>query len=726
MLSNLAPDIEQAERFLSALDPQAESWCFQTFDDDPDRKDRSLARTMHGTLNECADDLATLNQRGAGVFVTINETDGAGRKAENVTRVRAQFVDFDGAPVDPAIAWGEPHLLVSTSPDKFHAYWRVDGLDLDDFKPGQKALAEAFDGDPAVNDLPRVMRLPGFWHQKGEPYLVKMQQTGAFPVPFGADEWRRRIKPLMPQEAAQPAIRIDTGGHQLADPDSRAVMRDFLAAAPNNLDRNDWAKLAASLKAEWGEDLRSDFVGFSTRYRGAEPCTEQVAERFWDSIEPSKITSAAPAFEMMKQIVGEDAFRAAYRRVGGAPDKPQREPRTTPGDPMKGLLINSRGQPYWNTANAAQVLRHELEWEGVLAFDEFTRAHVLTAPLPGQPSAGFTGRELTDADITSALEWFNRNGFPTATRAVLADAMQMVARDAIINPVRDYLHDLAWDGEPRLGTWLVDYCGAEDNLYTREVGRRWMISAVARALKPGCKADAMLVLEGRQGLGKSTVFRILAGDEWFGDDLPPVTSKDASTYLRGLWIVEIGEMTAVTRSEIESVKAFLSRQEERYRPPYGRVEVSEPRRCIFAGSTNRADYLRDETGNRRFWPVPTPHLDLDALKRDRDQLWAEAVAAFRADEPWWLSGEAEQQAQEVQAERHQDDPWEAEILNHTLGREETCTKEILKCLGFEPGEMGTRDTMRVAGLLQRLGFEKRGKFTSGEWRNCARYVRRWG
>jgi putative DNA primase/helicase len=169
-----APDLEQARTFLALLDPEAESFTFQTFDDSP-AKSRSLAKVWHGSLEELAESLVKLQQAGAGVFVTVNETDGQGRKATNIVRVRAVFVDLDGAPVQPVMDCPlAPHIVVESSPGKYHAYWRVDALPLDQFGPIQKAIAARFGGDPSVHDLPRVMRLPGFWHQKGAPSVSRI------------------------------------------------------------------------------------------------------------------------------------------------------------------------------------------------------------------------------------------------------------------------------------------------------------------------------------------------------------------------------------------------------------------------------------------------------------------------------------------------------------------------------------------------------------------------
>src|SRR5262245_53266826 len=172
-------DRAEAERFLNSVDPGPTGFTFQTFDDNQERNDKKLARVIHATMSDCWNELVSLNDKGAGVFVTICETDGQGRKAQNVVRVRALFVDLDGAPLDPVMRDPRtPHIDVESSPGKFHTYWLVTGIGLDEFEGFQKALAEKFGGDPSVHDLPRVMRLPGFVHRKSTtPFAVRIMQA---------------------------------------------------------------------------------------------------------------------------------------------------------------------------------------------------------------------------------------------------------------------------------------------------------------------------------------------------------------------------------------------------------------------------------------------------------------------------------------------------------------------------------------------------------------------
>ena len=250
-----------------------------------------------------------------------------------------------------------------------------------------------------------------------------------------------------------------------------------------------------------------------------------------------------------------------------------------------------------------------------------------------------------------------------------------------------------------------------------------MMSAVARIFQPGCKADCAIILESHQGAGKSTFLETLAGKEWFHDGLPDLHSKDAAAGLRGKWIIELPELSAMRRSDVEAVKAFLSRTTERFRPAYGRTEVIEPRRCVFAGTTNRSDYLADDTGGRRFWPVAVREIDISSLQRDRDQLWAEAVHCFKQpNTKWWLDASDEVEAAKLIMQRAADDPWEAAVLKYVETLPEVSTRDILDNLDIERTQQNKSNAMRVAGIITRAHWTRDGKFTAGQNRGLSRYI----
>jgi len=302
---------------------------------------------------------------------------------------------------------------------------------------------------------------------------------------------------------------------------------------------------------------------------------------------------------------------------------------------------------------------------------------------------------------------------------VAGQAVQAVARDRRFHPVRNYLEELEWDAVERLDYWLNNYLGVELNDYSSAVGARWLISAIARIYKPGTKADCCLILEGKQGIRKSTALKVLAGD-WFTDEIAELGSKDAAMQTRGVWIIEIAELDSMSKAEVGKIKGFMSRATDRFRPPYGRRLVDSPRQCIFAGSVNHTTYLRDETGGRRFWPVSCGEIRIDDLRRDRDQLWAEARQRFMAGEPWWLDPvHLMEQAEEEQACRCDEDPWQELIASWAASRVDVSISEVLSlCLEKPRAQWTQMDKTRIARCLTSMGWRrhKTGPRAQREWR----------
>src|SRR5262249_40383446 len=389
-----------------------------------------------------------------------------------------------------------------------------------------------------------------------------------------------------------------------------------------------------------------------------------------------------------------------------------------------GKYMDSKTAMASNLANAMLALEQEPELRDAFAYDEMLRTEVLLRPLFGS-DPDFKPRPVTDADVTRVQEHLHWLGMKTLGKDAAHDAINTHARDHAFHPVRDYLNGLKWDGKERLGTWLSIYLGSEQSEYTEQVGTMFLIGMCARIFEPGCKFDYMLILEGGQALMKSSACAILAGRRYFSDQLPDITSKEASQHLRGKWLIEVAELNAYSRAAIDHFKAWLVRQVERYRPPWGRKEVHEPRQCAFMGTTNKKRYLRDETGNRRFWPLTSGEINLDALRSDRDQLLAEAVSLYRGGVHWWPDRDFEIQTIAPEQEtRFEADPGEPLSRDSLEGKDRTTILEIAeRALGFEikppqsrigepPPPRGTpinrfspKEQQRVAGILTHLEWE---------------------
>ena len=371
------------------------------------------------------------------------------------------------------------------------------------------------------------------------------------------------------------------------------------------------------------------------------------------------------------------------------------------------LLFNKQGVASPILANAIAAFRYAPEWQDVLCFDEFSMAAMVRHSPPWEGGA-IVDRKWAPKDDSLAAEWLQRQGIMVST-AIAAEAVEVVARDAPFHPLREYLNRVAleWDGRPRVGTWLSFYLGVKHSPYAAAVGSAWMISAVARVMEPGAKADSMLIIEGSQGIGKSRAIRTLA-DPWFSDELADLGSKDASLQLGGNWIFELSELGAMQKAEVAKLKAFLSCTQDRFRPPYGRRVIEVPRQCIFVGTTNDTEYLKDATGARRFWPVKAGHILLRDLEHDRDQLWGEAVMLYRDRLPWWLtSHNVIAAAKNEQDQRYVADPWDDPIGKYLERRTDTSIAEILsEVLHLELSKRNQPEQNRVAKSLRALGWIK--------------------
>jgi hypothetical protein len=371
-------------------------------------------------------------------------------------------------------------------------------------------------------------------------------------------------------------------------------------------------------------------------------------------------------------------------------------------------LTDGNGKIMPVVANAIVAIQNEPRIANSIAFDEMMWVPMLVGSID---DGSVFPRPLKETDVIKVQRWMQIAGIKRIGKETVRDAVDICAEERSFHPVRNYLKALQWDGLPRLDTWLAMHLGAEATPYTRVVGRMFLVSMVARIFRPGCKADHMLILEGSQGLLKSSACNVLAGT-WFSDDMPDITMKDAKQHLRGKWLIEVAEMHAMSRADTTLLKSFITRTEERYRPSFGRLEVSEPRQCVFIGTTNQDVYLRDETGGRRFWPVKCGHIDIAKLTADRDQLFAEAVHLYQAGEPWWPTKDVEREhIQPQQASRYEPDAWEENISKYLAGKTDVTIGEVAnRALQLTTDRIGTADSRRIAAALDHLNW-KRGKVT---------------
>lgn len=376
------------------------------------------------------------------------------------------------------------------------------------------------------------------------------------------------------------------------------------------------------------------------------------------------------------------------------------------------------GNPIPNLANACIVLEEDPDFAGKFTFDEMARCSL------------FSGRKVEDAELIVIHRAIQTLGVRRVSLETVHEAVRGVSYRSPVHPLRERLEGLEWDGTLRLTDWLHTYLGAEKNDYHAAVGPMFVTAMVARIFEPGCQANYMLVLEGPQGILKSQACRALAGP-YFSDHLPPLSSDEVrlSAHLRGKWLIEVPELSAFSRADASALKSFITRQEEIFIPKYAHVEVRELRQCVFIGTTNDDQYLKDDTGGRRFWPVRCGVISLDNLRRDRDQLFAEAVWAYHQDAKWWPDAAFEARfIKPVQDQRLWVDAWanpvrawlDRQVANHTNGA--APGKLMLPLAAVAEGALGLNvsrfnqaEQRRLSAVVRGLGWTLRHTNKGNQW-----------
>lgn len=378
-----------------------------------------------------------------------------------------------------------------------------------------------------------------------------------------------------------------------------------------------------------------------------------------------------------------------------------------------------------NDYNVTVALMRAPELAGKIGWDVREMVYLSLEDTP----AGDKG-PWSDSHTRTLAVWLQGHEIPVNPVNV-DNALAVVGRRNKFDLLANYLNGLVWDGQERIGQWMADYCRSPATPANSIMGSKFLIGAVARAFQPGCKMDTMLVLEGGQGLKKSTAVKILGG-EFTSENLQDFHSKDAMQVAGRKWIIEVSELAAKRRSEQEAIKAFITRREDTFRPPYGTHPITVPRSSVLIGNYNPdgVGILDDATGARRYWVVPVGEIDVAALAKDRGQLWAEAVYCYRRGDAWWLSDDEQRPVQEQQADRQDDDPW-LEIIRHYVNEDTadgqlrldtggitTTTKIAMDVLTIPSRDISRADQMRISRCLVQLGFARGKTGPKGSRINC--------
>lgn len=450
------------------------------------------------------------------------------------------------------------------------------------------------------------------------------------------------------------------------------------------------------------------------------------------------MTAFASGDERVKVQLVSDRLAEAGADFADAPAAdaaPEAAPAAAPASDWQAKLkFTMQGGIASCIENVVLILNGDPALAGCVGFNEMSHNIVATRSLPWRKVAGES--QWTDADDAD-LRYYLERMYGLTGKEKIFDGLNVVAMARRFHPVRDYLDGAVWDGVPRLERLLVDFLGADDTPYTRAVTRKALIAAVARIYRPGVKFDYMLTLRGRQGIGKSALIAKLGGP-WFSDSFTTLQGKDAFEQVQGVWLMEIGELASMKKAEVEQIKLYLSKQIDRFRPAYGRRIQEFPRQCIFIGTTNEEQFLRDTTGNRRFWVVDTPHTPPRDMWSELTpavvaQVWAEAVALYRKGEDLYLPAELEAAARAVQETYEEENPHVGMValyLERRLPADWASRDLYARRMWLEGTEQGTAERTTVCTLeiwAEALGQspDRMDRYASKEIRDIMAKLPRW-
>lgn len=560
--------------------------------------------------------------------------------------------------------------------------------------------------DPAPKDPSRFWYTPGVADIEGAEFEA-LTIKGAYLNP---DEFSKPIVETKPPPAA-PSSLLETR--------ARAYLEKMPAAISGAGGHNDLWRAARKLVCDFGLNEQAAFRILKTEYnpRCQPPWSDKeiqhkVQQALTRANEHHPIQDRPMPGAVPMVNLGEYEIEAAAATVEIVKNDAWK----------KNLRYDKNGQLTKDVGNVTLILKNEAGFRDCLRYDEMSyRCMWYREP---SYSIGIeppqAGEMLEDHHAVYVQQVLAKNFGLSVSDAMTWKALEAAAHEKSVHPVKEYLLPLIWDGVPRLSTWLTTYLGAPQTEYTQSVGRWWMISAVARALRAGCQVDHCLILEGEQGEGKSQVIKALS-DPWYLGSLPDIRDRDrAADTIGGSWIVEIAELDAIKGASMTRVKEFLTLQSDKYRAAYARSPVTRPRSCVFFGTTNEKTYLSDPTGARRFWPVEVAGpIHRVGIERDRDQLWAEAVAAYRAGEKWYPEKQHRDMIEEEQSARYLEDDWTGIVRRFikTNGASDegfSCEEIMTQALNIEPRLMDRSAQTRIGAILTKLKCTRKRVQINGE------------
>lgn len=672
----------------------------------PDSKHGPAGRTFDLKSEERLRHWLAQHNDKANLYYHVNEVrgdfQGAKAKRADIERVIYLHVDIDPGPKE-ALEEAQARILnlltdgrpggvplptaIVFSGGGYQAFWRLknpiiiggDVAKADEVERYNREIEHSLGGDNCHN-IDRVMRLPGTMNLPNEGKRKKGRVAAlAALVAFNDVAYSLSdFEPAPPEVAARKVGQARPSKVErvkLADLDKWGVTQRVKDIIKNG-SLADEPKEKDNSRSAWLFDAVCNLV------RCKVP----------DDIISSIVTD--PAFGISESVIehAEKAETYALKQIARAKQQVERDEETFAGDTNGGIIANNQRNIRVALRTLGARLRHD-------TFQD----HLLIEGIEGVGP-------LLDDKVVDRLWFLIDESFRfRPSREFFGAFISDLARQVSFHPVCEYLANLEWDGIPRIDNWLATYGGAEDTPYTSAVGRLFLLGAVRRVRLPGCKFDEMPVFESEQGTNKSSALAILAREEsWFSDDVPlNADSKRVIESLRGRWIVEAAELKGMKNSEVEHVKALLSRRVDRARLSYERLPTEVPRQCIIVGTTNSQRYLRDGTGNRRFWPVKVLRFDLDKLRADRDQLWAEASQREAAGESTRLDPKLFAAAAVEQDARRLEDPYVlalSAVLGDLTGK--VHHEDVWTILELPVGRRTSSENTRLGDAMRELGWER--------------------
>ena len=691
-------------------------------------------------------------KRSIGLFYgVLPRTVSGGGKAEHVDLGRTVWIDIDDKDTGGREqTWEaikalqlEPSAIVVSGGGLHLYYFLKEPQPATEIQKANQLAIPLCGGDKAAHDPARVLRLPGSYHCKGVARRVVFAKN--FKAPYGVELWPERRYSL---EELVKTWRMEHDLRGWNKPQPRGQVLDF---KPRSTEKPQTSGITERIKNLLATDTRLAelFEGRGIVQAKGGPPRDTSGSGYDDQFAREALFLGASVDETAAAIDVRLARRGKRKSIGysmettlrqekklrregnlgrGKTNRPAQEEENVPmsiGNPLD-LDVwpedhrepAKRGKPKATLGNCVGILQRCPVMGQRLKWNEFK----------GQ--AEYNGDRMADNYVTGLrLEMADVHGVQY-NKDRMSEAADYVARQNPYHPVREWLEQIAEQhgaSAQLADTWLecagVQMPDDEDAAkLVRTMGRKWLVSAVARILQPGCKVDSTLILMGPQGAGKSTLFRVMAHDpKWFCDSAIDVRGgRDTYSRLNGVWIYEFAELAATRTRDNESIKAFLTSQIDIYRPAYARYDIEVPRQCVFVGTSNELEILRDPTGARRFWPVQLAgQINVDWLTENYPKIWAAAVHLYKAGEPWHLDAEASATLERIQAVHKATDPWE-EALGTTAtlvsGTHYSLNDVLRQVAGLEPPQMNRAVSMRMAGLLSSNGWTKERKYIDGKQR----------